>query len=478
MIKQDLFNGVGLIFGLPNGTLGISVEIYNLNGPCDKPCTGVYCPIASDTISHFLKFDATLLIGFHSSLNKLLKDCSNKDNLINKIKKKERWFIITLTKEQESLVYTLYKWFKNPYKPYISYTGAAGTGKTTVIKEFLDVMGLKPEEYMCAAYVGKAVQVLQRHGLPASTIHSLIYDMIEIPKIDAEGNIELTSTGRPKTELLIRLKPSLPSNIKLLIIDEATMVNDVISHDILSFNIPVIFLGDSNQLPPVFGQSSIMNSPDFRLTHIMRQAEESPIVRISQNILNNIPLKYGNYGTSKVIDRLKLSDDILKHDMIITTKNKMRDGINDFIRNDVFHIDSPLPVYGEKIICRRNNWKRNVGDIYLTNGLVGFVTDIHREKCTKNHLMLDFRPEFMDDKFLNIKVDSKYIQLPHNERKDYGRSSAEIFEYGYSITTHMSQGSEYNNVLFMYSGFGDHEFRKKLMYTGVTRAVDQITIVI
>jgi len=387
-------------------------------------------------------------------------------------------FIIELTDEQKNLAGTLCKWFKSPYKPYYSYTGAAGTGKTTVIKEFLDTMGLENHEYMCAAYVGKAVQVLQRHGLPASTIHALIYDVIEVIHVNDDGTPMLTATGRLKTDLVIRRKQSLQSNLKLIIVDEAPMINDVICRDLLSFGIPIIFLGDSNQLPPVFGQSTIMNNPDFRLTRIMRQADENPIVRISQDILNNIPLKYGNYDTSKIINRLEMNEELLKYDMIITTKNKMRDDVNDFVRKDVFKIRSNLPIYGEKIICRRNNWKRNVGDIFLTNGLVGFVTDIHKDKSTKNHLMLDFRPEFMEDKFLNVKLDSNYIQLPHKERKEYGRSSAELFEYGYSITTHMSQGSEYDSVLFMYSGFGDHEFRKKLLYTGVTRAVNDIVLVI
>lgn len=386
--------------------------------------------------------------------------------------------IITLTEEQKKLVYTLYRWFKNPYKQYISYTGAAGTGKTTVIKEFLSVMGLEMHEYMCVAYVGKAVQVLQRHGLPASTIHALIYDVIEIVDYDEDGRPKLTPKGKIKTSLLIRKKEALPSNLKLIIVDEATMVNDPMGEDILSFGIPVIFLGDSNQLPPVFGQSSIMNYPDFRLTRIMRQAGENPIVKISQDILNNVPLKYGTYGNSRIIDRFTLSDELLKYDMVITTKNKTRDSINDFIRKEVFRISSDLPVYGEKLICRRNDWHRNIGDIFLTNGLVGYVTDIHREKCTKNHLMIDFKPDFLDDKFLNLKLDSNYIKLSYNERKDYGRSSAELFEYGYSITTHMSQGSEYDNVLFMYDGFGDHLFRKKLAYTGVTRAKESITLVI
>jgi exodeoxyribonuclease-5 len=77
------------------------------------------------------------------------------------------------------------------------------------------------------------------------------------------------------------LKDKLDDDIKLIIIDEAAMVNDKMREELLSFGIPVIFLGDHNQLPPVIGKSSMLDKPDFILTKIMRQAENDPIVYLS-----------------------------------------------------------------------------------------------------------------------------------------------------------------------------------------------------
>ena len=90
---------------------------------------------------------------------------------------------------------------------------------------------------------------------------------------------------------------------------------------------------------------------------------------------------------------------------------------------------------------------------------------------------IDFRPDFMDDEFEDLKIDCKYIISDYESRKNYGLTKFEKFEYAYCITTHISQGSQYNRVLFFDEPFADKETTKKLRYTAITRAIDEITIV-
>jgi exodeoxyribonuclease-5 len=385
---------------------------------------------------------------------------------------------VTPTSEQEQLIDELGKWYKNPHKDkmYYSYTGAAGTGKTTVIKMFIEKMGLKPHQVAAAAYVGKAVLVLLQHGLNASTIHALIYHTViereKLPSLVLDDGEE-----HYITKLKFVLKHELDEEIKLIIIDEATMVNDYMKDQLLSFKIPIIFIGDNNQLPPITGKSSVMDNPDFTLTQIMRQAEDDPIVYLSQCVLKDIDIDYGDYGLSRVIKEIAIDEKLIRdYDIIICGKNKTREEINTAIRRDVLHYEDD-PVFGDKIICRQNDWDRQVDGIYLTNGLVGYITNIDKSHCSSKYLTIDFRPDFMKEAFEDLKLDYQYIKLPLADKLEYGMSDYNKFEYGYAITGHLSQGSEYNDVLFMDEPFHDREMTKKLRYTAITRAKRSITMI-
>jgi nucleoside-triphosphatase THEP1 len=128
---------------------------------------------------------------------------------------------IELTDEQTDLSYKIIDWYRHygRGKPYFYYSGAAGTGKTTVIKYIIDKLELEPNEVMACAYVGKAVLVLMRHGLNASTIHSLIYT----PQFVTEKEFIVDEFGNPKEikkrKMKFVLKNQLPKELKLIICD-------------------------------------------------------------------------------------------------------------------------------------------------------------------------------------------------------------------------------------------------------------------
>lgn len=383
---------------------------------------------------------------------------------------------VQLTEEQIRLVKNLVTWYKTSTRQWYSYTGAAGTGKTTVIRSFIEELGL--ERYIACAFVGKAVTVLSRQGLPASTIHSLIYHVSWVPVLNDKGEPVLNDEGRPKMRVEFSLKNHLDGDLQLIIVDEATMVNDDLAEDILSFGIKTVFIGDNNQLPPVFGISSVMSNPDFWLTKIMRQAEDNPIVYLSQRILRKQPLIEGTYGNSHVYRTMRLNANYKDYDVIIAGKNEVRDSINTHIRENVLHLKSKLPVIGDKLICRQNNWDRSVeGNIYLTTGMTGIVTDIHRSLGGNRFMSIDFLPEISDEEFFNLHLDTRYIQMNYEDRRLYGFSRYEKFEYGYCVTCHACQGSQFDNVLFIDQWFHDADLTSKIEYTAITRAIEMIDIV-
>ena len=392
---------------------------------------------------------------------------------------------IILTDEQDHLIEELSKWFHDyesghrirSHSQWYSYSGPAGSGKTFVITELINKLNLSEDEYITCAYTGRAALNLQQKDIRSCTIHSLIYHTI-LEKI--ESTEEEIDAGAPpyKMKFHFVLKEKLPDELRLIIVDEATMVNNDMRDKLLSFGKPIVFVGDMNQLPPIFGVSDVMLHPDFILTKIMRQAEGNPIVQLANMILNDEYYDFGNYGSSKVVKSVPIDIGLIQdYDMILCGKNKTRDMMNETIIRQILRRDDLKPFIGARVVNRQNNWDIAVDGISLTNGLVGYITDISKRHSYKRYYKIDFRPDFMDSEFEDLLVDSKYIVSDYETRKNYGITKYEKFEYAYCISTHISQGSEYSRVLFLDEPFHDQEMSKKLRYTAITRAKESITIV-
>ena len=386
---------------------------------------------------------------------------------------------IVLNDQQDECVKMAVNWFNNySSKQTFEISGPAGSGKTTIVRTIIQNLGLKMEDVLFVAYVGKAALQLTRSGVNGRTIHSAFYDIDFVPVKDEQGNV-VVKNGRIVTRPEFIKKEKIASNIKLIVIDEAPMVNESFGIDIESFNIPIICLGDLQQLPPVIGGTKYLIRPDYVLTKIMRQAEGNPIIYLSQLASRGDHIPYGKYGDKcYVIPKDKINDNmLLKADMIITPTNASRAKLNKYIREELRGIESELPVEGEKLICRKNNRNRIIGDgVYLVNGMLGYVTNIDKGTYNTRTVDISFTPDFNDNLvFHNVRVDYKTLmQSIQTDNGNYkkGYSMYDMFEFGDCITVHLSQGSQAENVLFISEPFGrgDRELQAKLEYTGITRA--------
>lgn len=390
---------------------------------------------------------------------------------------------IDLNNEQVYAIYDLEHWWHRSTKQLIEISGPAGSGKTTLIRYFIERLGLTYDQVLFVAFMGKAASQMARNGLPAKTIHSAIYDYKEKMARDDNGKIILKSNGKPKLVSYFQLKDHISKKIKLIVLDEAGMVDEKMGTDLLSFNIPVIALGDLNQLPPVFGNPFFLREPDIILKQIMRQVEGNPVIWISQQILAGNPLKYGVYGNSSIIPKKDISDfHFRKSDIILTGTNRLRYNINQYCREEIKGIKKlEYPHIGEKVICRKNNWSQSLdGKIYLTNGLTGFVDNIYKDSYNTRTMKMDFRPDFTKKIFKNIEFDYKHMySIPgqEDESNKYGFYYDKM-EYAYAITTHASQGSQWDSIMYLHEDYmRDPNDIKKLMYTAVTRASNALIMV-
>src|SRR5438045_4241883 len=255
----------------------------------------------------------------------------------------------TFTPHQEQALQAAADWLKarpgQPGTPQVfRLFGFAGTGKTTLARHIAEAV---EGEVKYAAFTGKAALVMRNKGCDgASTIHSLIYRTRE------------TGDEQPSFELW---DDAPASKAKLIVIDECSMVDAELGRDLMSFECPLLVLGDPAQLPPIAGGGFFTNSePDAMLTEVHRQAQNDPIVRMSMDIREGRELEIGRHGESEVISRRELDPErVMKADQVLVGRNNTRRAYNIRIRQKQ-HIEEPLPVAGDKLVCLRNNRKKGL----------------------------------------------------------------------------------------------------------------------
>lgn len=374
------------------------------------------------------------------------------------------------------------KWYKSYNKPTFEIDGRAGSGKTTLVYSLIDSTGLDAnDEVLFVTFTGKAALELTKKGCRAATIHSTFYEVIEETKKDKDGNI-VYELGIPVKQRAFVRKKAINSNIKLIVVDEAGMVPKNMRDDILYFGIPVIALGDLYQLPPVFGESAFLAEPDWSLKEIMRQALGDPIIYLSDLAANNRFINLGSYGKRcHVINKSDIADDMFRYiDVVICGKNDTRHKLNYYIRRNIHGMTSSLPVKGDKLICRKNSWD-TLSEVFgypMVNGMVGYLKDdlqadaYNTTTATSNVTII---PEFQpNDRFEDIDISLKYI-TDYNKNKNsdprYRYDESIKMEYGYAITGHLSQGSQYGSVL-VYNEYLGGNIYSRWLYTVITRAIN------
>ncbi|TGP28251.1 ATP-binding protein [Mesorhizobium sp. M2D.F.Ca.ET.232.01.1.1] len=339
--------------------------------------------------------------------------------------------------------------------------GYAGTGKTTLARHFAE--GLRGA-VLYMAYTGKAAMVMRKNGcVGAMTIHATIYQV--------DFNHE---TGVKK--FVLRDVDEL-ADAALFVIDECSMVDEEIGKDILSFGVPVLVLGDPAQLPPVKGGGFFTDAdPDVMLTEIHRQAAENPIVRMATTIREGGRLEYGIYGASEVIRRAALTQEhVMQAGQVLVGLNKTRTSYNTRMR-EILGRASDMPEPDDQLVCLKND--RNKG--IFNGGLWKVVEMLKRRRghlndhCVRMHVAsLDFESTTPVD----IRVRREFFLGQGNEVPWKELSGLQQFDYGYALTVHKAQGSQWETVCLFDESSNFSTDRARWLYTGLTRAAEKITVV-
>jgi exodeoxyribonuclease-5 len=387
-----------------------------------------------------------------------------------------------LSTQQQQAMDAVRAWAKTDRQVFRLF-GYAGTGKTTIAREFANMTG---GQVLFAAFTGKATMVLQRKGCyPASTIHRLIYvpsskcierlEELEMALLEAEDEELIKKLEADILEESDRLKnPSFTLNpdselvdARMVVVDEVSMVGRKLAQDLLSFGKKVLCLGDPAQLPPV-GCAGFFTAkdPDFLLTEIHRQAVGSPVLRLADRVRRGKQIVVEDLGTSRVVPKGLLSiDDVVGYDQIIVGTNKARRDINRQVRRHLGRT-SHLPQVGDKLVALRNNYERGI-----LNGSQWEVTHV---EPGQDRLWMQIKG---DGPTQVVTAFTHHFEGREREIRPWEMREAEHFDFGYAITCHKAQGSQWDNVLVIDESRVFRHEAKRWLYTAITRASESVTIV-
>lgn len=445
---------------------------------------------------------------------------------------------IQLTENQTKAVNNVTAFVNSPNNVFI-LTGAAGTGKTTVVKNIISSLKELDFEITLLAPTNRAVKVLSnKTEILANTVHSEIYLIDEVKNKDG---VVIETKFRPRKNSAIIEEESQNSKAnKIYIVDESSMISDSpnlkghitsknsVLHDLFNHamvaenNNKIIFVGDSYQLPPI-GHEGIAPALDaeyiadnynlsvenFQLSKILRQANDSYILSIAQDIKHKINQLHQSYN-------LRLPNVFQTYNAFIEAYGKLLDVDNEFnaialgwTKKSVLQMNLDVREY----LFGNNVNEIEAGDlIYLNSryqyqgvdipkGENGKIIDVISKEGIKGGLLfhtvrVQFSRPNQEPLIINTKILTDYLytveeMIPreafvklaierskenpvykkNKERSNDAYMSAMQAKFGYALTVHKAQGGEWNNV-FLHKVKNWRDLRWN--YTAVTRAAKNL----
>lgn len=369
--------------------------------------------------------------------------------------------------QQDEALLRVAEWLERGDQPIFRLFGYAGTGKTTLARHFAEGVD---GAVQFAAFTGKAAQVLRSKGAKsAKTLHSLIY------RPRGEDTVADEETGTSRVSPTFSLNRQSPvAKAKLIVVDECSMVDEALGKDLLSFGTPILVLGDPGQLPPVSGGGFFTEAePDFLLTEIHRQARDNPIIELALAVREGREIPLGDYGTSKVISRRQVDrDEVLAANQVLVGTNRTRRLYNARLR-ELKGFTGALPQAGDKLVCLRNDPTKG-----LLNGSLWQVMTASPEKSKPGtNLIVKPDDDDIDKGAAKIKLLKRAFEEPDAEIAWAEKKRYDDFDYGYALTVHKAQGSQWDDVMLFDESWAFRDSRERWLYTAVTRAAERLTIV-
>lgn len=314
---------------------------------------------------------------------------------------------------------------------FLILSGAAGTGKTSITTALIKYLNSEDIKYKIAAPTGRAARILgKKSGATSSTIHSLIYNSVASPQ-----------TG----EVVFKLKPNPVKDYTIYLLDEASMISTIVTHDEASLFVStnsllndlvkfvkdgnplnkMILLGDRNQLPPIHEDFSKALSKDYlrekynlegtayQLTEVKRQQKDSYILKnaitLRESIDNDMPaeeltdIERQPMRTAALNYISEFNKYGYEHSISIAASHNMNRVFNEMVRTYRFGRNVPL-VINEDLLLVTQTWRRGLKELYSGDHVVILEVDLDKKEFVSG---LSFAPVKL--KYKNLKNEDEVI---------------------------------------------------------------------
>lgn len=421
------------------------------------------------------------------------------------------------TKSQQEALNSFKIWIKEVKlygKGNFILDGYAGTGKTWLLREFMDILDENRLTSASISYTGKAATVMkEKTGRPSCTIHSLIYEW-ELTK-DFFNNTAEEEKEFAESKAVTEVLKS-----KAIVIDEYSMLDEEMLNDILSLDKIIIWAGDMAQLPPIKEKADLKELIEgygyAELVEIRRQSgKDNPILKLAEKIRNGttnfIDFKEkDDLGNSIMVGKepnIRVRECADKNTIILCFKNTTRRGLNKRVRDAIGFIKE-LPMINEKMIVLKNNKPlrlyngeiikiSTIEEVQTYLGLKYFDATIFKQDEDYPRFIRVWADPFFnggdyyfnqedyedsvlpkeatnkdEDDFLNF-VEDKLKRL-RRDRWNFFKKLVHL-DFGYAITVHKAQGSQWERVIVLSNDYTKSD-KHKWLYTAVTRAEKELII--
>lgn len=393
---------------------------------------------------------------------------------------------MTLTNDQYYGLAKLERWYQKFNHQIIEISGVVGTGVWETIQKFIDNIGFDPREIMYLSYDQKQVLEMAAKRYHAYYINGIIYNYTRIVDFDT-----IPVINRKSTQIDFVWKKSVRKKIdpkyRLIVVFDSILINESTLNDLCTFGLPIILIRDPMLIPSP-DTFTFMRDPNIEFNEVNPELIKNPIVYFAHKVLNDERIKPGNYDKVSVVPKKQMNlYNLRSSDMTITMTENMRKEINRIYREKILKIKNSINIVGERMVVMDNIYgERLVNEdekkikIYLTKGLVGTLSKCNKHAEVTKYVPIDFKPDFYHESFTDLYMNRHYLNGVETPSRQQIPDDIINLEYAYALSVYTARVSHWNKVTMTteMNEFDDPELQKRILYTGITKARQSLTLII
>ena len=389
-----------------------------------------------------------------------------------------------LTEEGYYALAKLEKWYRKYNHQIIDIAGVIGTDINEIVKEFIEKMEFDQREIMYLTYDQKQVLEMAAKRMHAYYLPGLLYKYTRIVNFDSLPIINPQSTDI-EYQWKKDVRKKIDERYRLIIVFDSSLLNRQTLEDLSSWGLPIILLRDP-ALIPAPDTYTFLREPNIELHMLNSTLLRNPIVYFSNKVLKGDKIDLGSYDTVSIVPRKQLNLYNLKSsDMIITLSDEMMKSVNSVYRDKVMKLKSPINTTNERVIVMNNMYAHKLVNedekkikIYLSKGLVGYISKCNKHAYSTKFIPIDFRPEFYHESFEELYIDRHYLNGTEIPSRQQIPDEVLMLQYAYALSVPMARLNHWDKVTLIADPGENEDLQGRLLYNAITRCTHSLTLAI